>query len=48
MTAGGDRLNYPDDHSSPTVSVTDAKIHFNITISDAKRGACYTTLEIKN
>ena len=48
MTAGGDRLNYPDDPSSPTVSITDAKIQLNSTISDSKHGACYMTLNIKN
>ena len=48
MTAGGNRLNYLDEPSSPTVSITDAKIHFNSTISDAKRGARYMTLDIKN
>ena len=48
MIAGGDRLDYPDDPSSPTASITDAKIHFNSTISDAKRGARYMTLDIKN
>ena len=48
MTARGDLLDYPDDPSSPTVSVTDNKIHFNSTISYAKRGALYMTLNIKN
>ena len=48
MTAGGDRLNYLDEPSSPTVSITDAKIHFNSTISYAKRRVRYTTLNIKN
>ena len=48
MTAGGDRLDHLDDPISPTVSITDANIHFNSTISDAKRGARYMTLDIKN
>ena len=48
MTAGGDRLNYTDYPISPTVSITDANIHFNSTISDTKRGARYMTLDIKN
>ena len=48
MTAGGDKLDYPGDPSSPAVSVLDAKIHINSTISDAKRGARFLTLDIKN
>jgi hypothetical protein len=48
MTAGGDRLDYPGDASSPTVSMLDAKIHFNSTISDAKNGARYLGIDIKN
>jgi hypothetical protein len=39
MTAGGDRLDYPGDASSPTVFMLDAKIHINSAISDAKHGA---------
>jgi hypothetical protein len=48
LTAGGDRLDYPGDPSSPAVSTLDAKIHINSTISDAHKGARYMTLDIKN
>ena len=48
MTAGGDKLDYPGDPSSPTVSMLDAKIHINSTISDAKHGARHLGLDIKN
>ena len=48
MTAGGDKLDYPGDPSSPAVAITDAKIHINSTISDAKHGARYLGLDIKN
>ena len=48
MTAGGDKLDYPGDPSSPAVAILDAKIHINSTISDAKHGARYLTLDIKN
>ena len=48
MTAGGNCLDYPDDTISPTVSIIDANIHFNSTISYAKRRARYMTLDIKN
>ncbi len=47
-TAGGDKLDYPFDASSPAVSMLDAKLHINSTISDAKRGARYLGLDIKN
>jgi hypothetical protein len=48
MTAGGDKLDYPGDASSPTVSMLDAKLHINSTISDAKEGARHLGLDIKN
>jgi hypothetical protein len=48
MTAGGDKLDYPGDASSPTVSMLDAKLHLNSTISDAKHGARHLGLDIKN
>jgi len=48
MTAGGDQLDYPGDASSPTVSMLDAKIHINSTISDAHKGARHLGLDIKN
>jgi hypothetical protein len=48
MTAGGDKLDYPGDASSPTVSMLDAKIHINSIISDAHKGARHLGLDIKN
>ena len=48
MTAGSDKLDYPGDASSPAVSMLDAKLHINSTISDAKNGARYLGLDIKN
>jgi hypothetical protein len=48
MTAGGNKLDYPGDASSPAVSMLDAKLHINSTISDAKHGARYLGLNIKN
>jgi hypothetical protein len=48
MTAGGDKLDYHGDASSPTVSMLDAKLHLNSTISDAKHGARHLGLDIKN
>ena len=48
LTLGGNLLDFPGDPSSPAVSTTNAKLHFNSTISDAKRGARYMTMDIKN
>jgi hypothetical protein len=48
LTAGGDRLEFPGDPSSPAVATTDSKIHINSTISDAKKGARYMVMDIKN
>ena len=48
MIAGGDLLNFPYDVSSPAVSMTNSKLHINITISDAHKGACYLGIDITN
>ena len=48
ITAGGDRLEYPHDPSSQAVSMINAKIHINSTISDAHKGARYMVVDIKN
>jgi hypothetical protein len=48
MTAGGDKLDYPGDASSSAISMLDAKLHINSTISDVKNGARYLGLDIKN
>ena len=48
MTSGGGFLDYLDEPISPTVSITNFKIHFNSTISDAKHRSLYMTLYIKN
>ena len=45
--AGGDKLDYPVNASTPAVSMLDAKLHINSTISDAKNGARYLGLDIK-
>ena len=47
MTADGDKLDYPGDASSPALSILDAKLHINNTISDAKNGARYLGLDMK-
>ena len=48
LTAGGDRLDYPGDPSSPTVSLLDVKLHLNSVISSANKGARYFTVDIKD
>jgi hypothetical protein len=47
-TLGGDQLDYPGDPSSPSTSILTTKLHLNSTISDAKKGARYFTLDVKN
>ena len=48
MAEGGDKLDYPGDPSSPTVSMLGAKWHINSVISDAKKGARHLGLDISN
>ena len=48
LTAGGDKLDYPGDPSSPAVSLLNVKIHINSTISRAKNNAKYMCIDIKN
>ena len=48
MTVGGDRLDAFQDVRSPAVSIVDAKLHLNSTISDAKNGARYCTADLKD
>ena len=47
LTAGGDKLDYPGDPSSPEVSLLNVKIHINNTISRAKNNARYMCIDIK-
>ena len=48
LTCGGDKLDYPGDPSSPAVSMLNAKLHINSTISRANEGAKYMCIDIKN
>ena len=48
MTAGGNHLDCPYNFSSPAVSMTNAKLHINSTISDAIKRARYLGLDISN
>ena len=48
MTAGGDRLDYPGNASSPAVSMLSVRLHINSTISEAQKGARYFGIDLKN
>ena len=48
MTIGGDRLDYPDETASPAASLIETKLILNSVISDAKKGARFMTMELKD
>lgn len=48
LTVGGDRLDYFGDSSSPAASLIKTKLLINSTISDAKNGACFLTIDLKD
>ena len=48
ITVGGDRLPYHDDAGSPAADLLETKILINSTISDAKKGARFMCLDIKD
>ena len=48
LTAGGDKLDAYKETSSPTVSLIDAKLNFNSTISDDHNSALHLGLDINN
>ena len=41
LTAGGNKIDYPGEPSSPSFSLLNVKIHINSTISRAKNNARY-------
>ena len=48
LTAGGNKIDYPGDPSSPAVSLLNVKIHMNSTIPLAKHNARYMCIDMKN
>ena len=46
--AGGDKLDYLGDSSSPTTNLAEAKILFNSVISDSTHGARFMTCDLKD
>ena len=48
IVAGGDRLSYPGDPASPAANLLETKIMLNSVISDAKKGARFAALDLKD
>ena len=48
LTIGGDRLDCTFDTANPAASLLETKILVNSVISDANKGACFLTLDIKD
>ena len=48
MTIGGDKLDYPYDTASPAASLIETKLLLNSVISDAKAGAKFFTMDLKD
>lgn len=48
LVVGGDRLSYNSDVGSPATDIMETKILFNSTISDAKNGARFATIDLKD
>ena len=48
MTIGGDRLTYDHDTTSPAASLLETKLIINSVISDAKKGARFLTMDLKD
>ena len=46
--AGGDKLDYFGDASSPTTTLAEAKLLFNSVISDAHKGAKFMSIDLKD
>ena len=47
MVVGGDKIPYNSDAGSPTTDMVETKILLNSTISDANKGAIFSTLDLK-
>ena len=48
ITVGGDRLDYEDDAGSSAANLLETKILLNSIISDARKGARFMYLDIKD
>ena len=45
---GGDKLSYNEDAGSPAASLLETKLLINSVISDAAKGACFMSLDLKD
>ena len=48
LVVGGDKLFYHGDTSSPATNMIETKILFNSVISDAKKGAQFASMDLKD
>ena len=48
MVVGGDKLEYEYDAGSPAASLLETKLIINSTISDAHKGACFVSADLKD
>ena len=48
LTVGGDRLPYTNNAGSPAATLLEAKLMLNSTISDANKGACFFSADLKD
>ena len=48
LVAGGDKLDYKEDASSPATSILETKLLLNSEISDAKKGAHFISSDLKD
>lgn len=48
LVAGGDRLSFDHDASSPATSILETKLLLNSTISDAQAGARFLSTDLKD
>ena len=48
LVVGGDRLTYDEDSGSPATDLLETKILLNSVISDAKNGARFLSMDLKD
>ena len=48
IVVGGDHLEYEHNSGSPAADMLETKILFNSVISDAKQGACFCSMDLKD
>lgn len=48
LVVGGDKLTYEEDAGSPAASILETKLLINSVISEAKNGACFLSINLKD